>query len=59
MKAGKLNVPSSWDHMTRHNRAYYLMNSYQAKTWQEAIALAVHKRKKKAKIPEQLLLTTV
>ncbi len=55
----KLNLPPSWSEMTKHNRAYYLMNTHQAKTWQEAIALSRYSRPKKVKQPEQLLLTTV
>ncbi len=59
MSARKLNLPPSWSEMTRHNRAYYLMNSFQAKTWQEAIALSRYSRPKKVTQSQQMLLTNV
>ncbi len=52
MSARKLNVPPSWDRMTRFARAHYILDTHQAKTWREAIAKSVCVRPKKVAVAE-------
>lgn len=51
MKIGNLNVPNSWGKMSRHEKACYLANTFQAKNYADGIRLSNPAQPKAQSVP--------